>query len=152
MNQEIERKFLVKALPDGFDRTDGVPIDQGYLAVEPHGRQVRLRRKADAYYITVKGAPNGFARAELEVELSASQFDALWPLTRGHRLRKTRHELPLGSLTVEVDVYGGLNEGLLVVEVEFPTEAEAHAFVPPAWFGRDVSADSHYSNRILARE
>ena len=152
MNQEIERKFLVKALPDGFDQVPGVSIDQGYLAAEPHGRQVRLRKKGDSFYITVKGAPNGYARTELEVELTGQQFETLWPLTKGHRLYKTRHEVPLGELTVEVDVYSGGNQGLLVAEVEFETEAQAHAFVPPPWFGQDVSGDPRFSNRILARE
>ncbi len=152
MKQEIERKFLVKTLPPEFERSAGVAIEQGYLALEPHGRHVRLRKKGAAFFITAKGAPNGFARDELETELSPGQFDALWPLTAGRRLRKTRHEIPWNGLTVEIDVYGGINDGLVVAEVEFETVEEAHGFEPPEWLGRDVSGEAAYSNPNLARE
>lgn len=152
MKQEIERKFLLESLPPGFDAVRGKPIDQGYLAVEPHGLQVRLRKKGSEAFLTVKGEPNGYTRPETEVEITPEQFAALWPHTAGRRLRKTRYEVPLGGLTVEIDIYGGGNRGLIVAEVEFETEEEAHRFAPPGWFGRDVSGDPAYSNRNLAKE
>lgn len=152
MKQEIERKFLLNDLPPGFERAAGVEIDQGYLAAESRGRQVRLRRKGGAFYITVKSAPNGFVRDELEVELSREQFEALWPMTAGWRLRKTRYDVPWEEFTVEIDLYAGLNEGLRVAEVEFDSDEQARAFQPPPWMGRDVSADPALSNRNLARE
>ncbi len=152
MNQEIERKFLVKALPPEFDQTPGAAIEQGYLALEPSGRQVRLRKKGETLLLTAKGGNNGFSRAELEVELTPAQFETLWPLTAGRRLRKKRHDLPWREHTVEIDVYGGINQGLVVAEVEFATEEEARRFAPPAWLGRDVSGEAAYGNPNLARE
>lgn len=35
---------------------------------------------------------------------------------------------------------------LAMAEVEFPTAAAAHAFTPPAWFGREVTEDPAYTN------
>jgi adenylate cyclase len=152
MKQEIERKFLVKTLPPEFAQSLGADIAQGYLALEPTGRQVRLRKKGERFILTAKGANNGLTRAELEVELTAAQFEELWPLTAGRRLLKTRHEIPWKEFTVEIDVYGGTNEGLVVAEVEFTSEKEARCFTPPGWLGRDISGEAAYSNPTLARE
>ena len=71
-------------------------------------------------------------------------------MTEGRRVVKTRHEVPLGDLVAEVDVYAGDLDGLLTAEVEFPDEAAARAFVAPEWLGRDVTDDTRYGNRVLA--
>ena len=129
----------------------GTPLEQGYLAIEPEGNQVRLRKKGGSFSLTVKRG-EGLARIEHEVELTPKQFAALWPLTAGRRLTKQRFETPYAGHTIEIDVYGGKNSGLVVAEVEFETEEAAHAFVPPDWFAGDVSERAEYSNRNLARE
>ena len=149
---EIERKFLLRTLPPGFETLRGAPIAQGYLATEPDGRQVRLRKKGSSLFLTAKGAPRGYARQEIEIELTPAQFAALWPLTAGRRLAKKRFEVPFGGRVIEIDVYGGKHQGLVVAEVEFESEAAARAFAPPEWFAEDISARPEYSNRTLATE
>ena len=151
MNQEIERKFLLKQLPPHFDKMRGAPIEQGYLAIEPHGNQVRLRKRGEAVSLTVKRG-KGLVRAEHEIELTLAQFAALWPLTAGRRLAKQRFETPYAGQTIEIDVYSGKNSGLVVAEVEFESAQAAREFVPPDWFAQDVSERPEYSNRNLARE
>lgn len=42
-------------------------------------------------------------------------------------------------LTIELDVFEGHYDGLILAEVEFASEEEAKAFNPPAWFGEDVT-------------
>src|SRR6184192_1051567 len=86
-NREIERKFLLKRLPDKLKGSRCYIIDQGYLASESAGRQVRLRKKAKAATLTFK-VGRGSHREEREVRLSPKQFAALWPGTAGRRLRK----------------------------------------------------------------
>lgn len=54
------------------------------------------------------------------------------------------------DLTVEMDVFEGAYEGLILAEVEFPDEETALAFTPPEWFGRDVTFTGEYSNSRLA--
>src|ERR1700730_6959739 len=117
--REIERKFLVKELPPGLDRFRSYPIAQGYLANEPGGRHVRLRKKGKTASLTFK-VGRGNAREEREIQLSPEQFATLWPATRGRRLRKTRYEIPWKNLKIEVDIYHGRNQGLVVAEGEFP--------------------------------
>lgn len=151
MSQEIERKFLIRHLPAPLDSMKGTPIAQGYLSIEPQGNQVRLRKKGVDAILTVKRG-QGIVREEHEIALTPTQFEALWPLTTGRRLTKVRYETPYDGKIVEIDVYGGINEGLIVAEVEFETESAAEAFIPPEWLGKDVSNCPEYGNPYLARE
>ena len=144
---EVERKFLVTDPPD-LDGTESVEIAQGYLAIGPEG-EVRLRRKGSEPLLTAKRG-SGLSREEAEVAIDDTAFELLWPLTEGRRLHKRRHRIPHGDLVVELDVYEGELEGLLVAEVEFPSEEEAGRFEPPEWLGEDVTGDRRYLNETLA--
>ena len=144
---EIERKFLVAGKPP-LAPGAGARVEQGYLVVADDV-EVRLRRMDERFFLTVKRG-TGLTRAEHEVALTAEQFDALWPATEGRRLQKRRFEVALEGLTAEVDVYDGVLAGLVVAEVEFPTENGALGFTPPSWFGPEVTEDRRYGNRALA--
>ena len=150
MTKEIERKFCVRKMPD-LTACTAVEISQGYLSVGENGTEIRLRRKGERFYQTVKQG-KGVQRTEVEVELSRAQFDTLWPLTAGRRVEKVRYEIAEGIWTIELDVYRGRLKGLVVVEVEFETVDESSRFVPPLWFGRDVTDDDRYKNAILAHK
>ena len=90
---EIERKFLLRSLPPELDAAPARVIIQGYLALTQEGVEVRVRRKDDKTFLTVKHGAD-LTRTEVELPLPADGWDALWPLTAGRRLRKTRRELP----------------------------------------------------------
>jgi CYTH domain-containing protein len=149
MHREIERKFLVRELPEDLATYPSSKISQGYLVSTDEGLQVRLRSKNEKHTLTFKRGL-GHVREEREVALTAEQFDALWPATEGKRLVKTRYEIPFGDRLVEIDVYGGRHEGLVVAEVEFDDEESAIKFRPPNWLGDDVTGDPRYSNQLLA--
>jgi adenylate cyclase len=146
---EIERKFMVGE-PPGLEGTEWDDIEQGYLALGPSG-EVRLRRRSERLELTVKRG-GGLSREESEIEIDRDQFDALWPLTDGRRLTKRRHRIGHGELTIELDVYGGGLEGLIVAEVEFESESDADSFIPPDWFGTEVTDDHRYRNGALATD
>jgi adenylate cyclase len=147
---EVERKFLLAERPEGLERHPAQRLEQGYLAIDPAGSEVRVRRKDDKTLMTVK-AGIGLVRAEEEFAVDAERFERLWPLTEGRQVVKTRYLVPLvGGLTAEVDEYEGALAGLLTAEVEFADVASAHAFEPPAWMGVDVTGDPRYVNRTLA--
>jgi len=150
-NREIERKFLLKQLPERLKRARRCVIAQGYLAAEPGGRHVRLRKKGKTASLTFKVGRSAH-REEREIKLSAKQFAMLWPATTGRRLRKLRYELPWRNLLIEIDVYRGKHAGLVVAEVEFPDRATCRKFKPPSWFGREVTGEKRYSNVRLANE
>jgi adenylate cyclase len=143
---EIERKFIVATVPDGLLQR-GSTIRQGYLSIEPV--EVRIRSSdGETHELTLKSV-GGLRRAEVNVPLTREQFDELWPLVHGV-IEKARHDIELDGRVVEVDVYEGRLDGLVVAEVEFPSEREAASFVPPPWFAREVTEDSRYRNSALA--
>jgi CYTH domain-containing protein/8-oxo-dGTP pyrophosphatase MutT (NUDIX family) len=145
--REIERKFLVDRLPDGIDAYPRQRIEQGYLATGDV--EVRLRRADERTRLTVKGG-HGLVRTEEELAVDPERFARLWPLTEGRRIEKVRHRLEHGGRTVELDVYSGARQGLLVAEVEFPDEHAAAAWQPPDWIGAEVTGDPVYANARLA--
>ena len=138
-------------MPDRLEQFPHRQVEQGYLATGPKGLQVRLRKSGETLSLTYKRDDRG-ARIEREVELTPEQFAVLWPATLGRRLTKTRYDVPLGDCVVEIDVYGGKHEGLIVAEVEFANENSARSFRPPDWLGPDVTGKPRYSNVRLASE
>ena len=148
-SREIERKFLLKQLPENLKRARRYVIAQGYLATESAGRQVRLRKKGKTASLTFK-VGRGRSREEREIKLSPKQFAVLWPA--GRRLCKLRYEIPWRDRLIEIDIYRGRHSGLVVAEVEFPDRATCRKFKPPAWFGREVTGEKRYSNVRLANE
>jgi CYTH domain-containing protein len=147
---EIERKFLVAQVPGGIDAYPSREIEQGYLAVTDDV-EVRVRRYGERSFLTVKSSGNE-SRVEEEIEIDARRFGALWPLTGGRRIEKRRYRIPIGDLTLELDVYHGRLNGLRTAEVEFESLDDANAFTPPGWLGREVTDDPRYKNKRLAAE
>ena len=151
-NLEIERKFLLKRLPESMPESTAVMIEQGYLPGERLVERLRAvevgRRRT--YLRTVKvGA--GLVRTELEEETSAEMFKAMWPLTKGKRLTKRRHRVPHGKLTWEIDEF--TDRALVLAEVELPsadTDVEIPDWLQP-WVEKEVTGDVAYLNSTLAK-
>lgn len=145
---EIERKFLLTRTPD--EMPAGEPIEQGYLAIAPDGVEVRIRRRAGRSTLTIKSGP-AHVRVEEELDIDDRRFEALWALTEGRRIAKTRHLVPLeGGTVAEVDVFEGPHAGLLTAEIEFASTEASGAFAPPDWLGQEVTGDARYANQSLA--
>jgi CYTH domain-containing protein len=147
---EIERKWLVPDPPADLSAFPSKEIDQGYLAIDRDGTEVRVRRADGDATMTIKQG-TGRTREEEEFAIPGDRFDRLWPLTEARRVRKRRHLIPgPGDLTFELDRYRADLEGLNVVEVEFPDERSAESFQAPEWFGREITDDARYKNQALA--
>jgi adenylate cyclase len=154
MATEIERKFLV-AQDWSTGDLDPVPVRQGYLTDNGAGTEVRVRAHGQDRLMTVKrsrSSSGASVRTEIEFPVPEDVFDELWLLTEGQRVAKLRYTVPLaGALEATVDVYADRNDGLRVVEVEFPDEQAAADFTAPDWFGPEVTGDPRYGNRRLAQ-
>jgi adenylate cyclase len=148
---EMERKFLPQNLPGNLKNLPHQEIAQGYLVIGIDRSHVRLRRKGRVYSLTFKRGP-ARAREEREIRLQRAQFEILWPPTAGFRLTKTRYDIRWKNSLIELDVYHGSNEGLVVAEVEFADVKSYRSFRPPAWLGKEVTGVRHYSNVKLARD
>lgn len=144
---EIERKFLVKYVPYIISEYVHHEVSQGYIYTSP---VIRIRRSDDRFYLTVKS--DGFLkREEFEIDITEEAFKDLSLKCEGNIISKTRYKIPLeDGLTAELDVFHGAFEGLMYVEVEFPTEEAANSFIAPDYFGRDVTESEGYQNSSLS--
>lgn len=145
---EIERKFLPVKLPADLARYPFHQLEQAYLCTDP---VVRIRRSDDAYELTYKSR-GMLSREEYNLPLNADAYAHLRKKADGKIIKKTRYLIPLEhGLTAELDVFEGELAPLTLVEVEFSSEEEANAFVPPAWFGEDVTFDARYHNSQMSK-
>ncbi len=146
---ERERRFLVDEPPVGEVPSTGVELRQGYLTSD--GRHsIRVRDAGSSGCTLTFKAGTGAERTELEWSIERREFDAAWPYTVGRRIEKTRHRIPAGDHVIELDVFAGDLEGLVIAEVECASAEALAAFTPPAWFGREVTDDGSYNNAALA--
>lgn len=151
---EIEKKFLLRQMPDHLESYRKKEVEQGYLCVSP---VVRIRKSNDNYILTYKGK---WGTEDIHLDASVNQ-EMEMPLTReaylhmrkkidGHLISKTRYLIPLpDGHTGELDVFHGRLEGLYFIEVEFADAEDAEHFKQPDWFGENVSKDERYTNSYL---
>ena len=145
---EIERKFLIPVLPEKLETYPHRRIEQAYLCTEP---VVRIRRQDEDYILTYKST-GMMAREEYNLPLTKEAYEHLKEKADGIVLSKTRYLLPLpDGLTIELDVFDGTYEGLWLAEVEFESIEQAESFVPPVWFGEDVTYSGKYHNSVLSK-
>ena len=143
---EIERKFLVKQLPKNLSDYPCLQIEQGYLTTDP---VIRIRRQNEDYILTYKGR-GLMVREEHNLPLTKEAYETLKPKIEGVLITKKRFCIPFDPYTIELDLFENDHAGLIVAEVEFPSEAEALSFTPPDWFGEDVTQKCEYQNNYLA--
>lgn len=145
---EIERKFLIKNLPEALESYPCYQIEQAYLCTDP---VLRIRRKNEQYILTYKG-PGFLVREEHEFPLKGESYQQLLKKAEGNLIKKMRYKIPYGNHTIELDVFDPPFAPLVLAEVEFSTEEEAEAFQCPNWFGEDVTYDPAYTNAAMSRQ
>lgn len=149
MNNEIERKFLVKNYDISLS-SEQIKIIQGYI-FSNNGKVVRVRTFNDKAYLTVKFRKTGLTRGEFEYEIPYD--DALIMLENccnGNILEKTRYIHYYKNKKWEIDIFEGKNEGVILAEIELSSEDEE--FDKPDFILCEVTKDSRYSNHNMAKK
>ena len=149
-NKEIERKFLVKG---NFKQhaTNSFKIVQGFLSSVPE-RTVRVRIKENKGFLTIKGIGNktGISRYEFEKEISINDAKDLLEICEKGVIDKTRYIVPTNNnLFFEIDEFHGDNKGLIIAEIELPTENTP--FEKPKWLGKEVTGIVKYYNSAISK-
>ena len=174
MGIEIEKKFLVKELPEKLNEYPCHLIEQGYLNVHP---ALRVRKEDDRYYMTYKGTDDsyeGIGKVEYNLPLDQASYEHLITKADGNVITKKRYLIPInedaftddylrdhaelakniaeGKIIIELDVFEGVFDGRILAEVEFPDEDSAANYHPASWFLEDVTGNLKYSNSTMSRE
>lgn len=147
---EIERKYLVKS--DDFKSvfSKKSEIAQGYLSSVAE-RTVRVRIKGEKGFLTIKGIGNetGISRFEWEKEIAVDEAKQLLKLCEKGVIEKTRYEVNYQNHIIEIDVFHGENEGLILAEIELKDENET--IEKPDWLGEEVTNDKRYYNSYISQ-
>lgn len=157
MATEIERKKFLLRKEDAAQRVMSSDrsffLNQGYLDEKGITRVRTMRDTSDGEtsgFLTIKGRGK-LVRSEFEYEIPVEDAEELLAMCKAS-LEKTQHLYRLDSQSVaEIDIFKSSLAGLYLVEVEFETEEQANAFVPPPWFGSEVTKDPRYTNANLAK-
>lgn len=159
---EIERKFTIKELPADLENYSFHHIEQAYLNTDP---VIRVRRQDDDFYMTYKGK-GMMAREEYNLPLNRESYYHLREKADGTIISKKRYLIPLQhpqvtpgghlppadyTLTIELDVFDPPLAPLIIAEVEFGSTEAAENFLPPDWFGEDVTYNPAYHNSTLSK-
>jgi CYTH domain-containing protein len=158
---EIERKFTVKTLPENLAQYECKQIEQAYLNTDP---VVRIRKEDNQYYLTYKGR-GLMVREEYNLPLNEQSYYHLRDKADGNIISKKRYVVPLSgvdsngqrsadvpTLFAEIDLFDPPHAPLIIVEVEFPDQETANDFIPPDWFGEDVTMKREYHNSFLSKK
>ena len=154
---EIERKFIPDKLPDNLDKYPYQRIEQAYISSNP---VIRIRHKtdynpetgnADTHYILTVKSSGMMARQEFELELSEDSYLNLRTKISGNIISKKRYVIPLDKgLKLELDIFEGVFDGLIIGEIEFPSEEMAKKYTPPAYLAEEVTYDTRFHNSTLS--
>lgn len=155
---EHERRFLVGE-PQILEGHEGHEITQAYIWSRG-GYAVRVRRtqarnseghlEDTLYLLTMKGPRdvNG-SRIEEEFEIRNEQLARDIINSTDTVVSKQRFAIVSEGNTFEVDVFSGLNQGLIIAEFE-ASERDVALLRKPWWAGTEVTADPRYNNENLA--
>ena len=146
MGIEIEHKYLVK--DDSYKRLScsSSTIRQGFLSRDPE-RTVRVRVRDDQGFITIKGKGDGAAHPEFEYEIPLDDALRLLGLCEPPVIEKTRYIVMHDGNRWEVDEFHGNLEGLVLAELEVPSED--YRFSLPPFVGQEVTGNPKYYNSQL---
>lgn len=153
--KEIERKFLIadqadKKLMFPFTATSYF-IHHGWLpGTVILERFTKNSQNGTEFWRAIK-AGTGLERIEAQERITSELFEAIWPLTLGKRVHKTRFCVPEDNLLWEVDLFN--DRELMLAEIEIPT---VETLVPiPTWLQpfiiREVTNEPEFLNVNLAK-
>lgn len=149
MGKEIERKFLVTNRKYR-EISNSELILQGFLSIDKK-RVVRIRIKEGEAFLTIKGKGKGLVRQEYEYPIPVQDAqEMLDEICLKPYIKKSRYKVYIGSVLWEIDEFLGVNEGLVIAEVELDNENQQIEL--PDWIGEEVTEDEKYYNVNLIKK
>ena len=153
MRVEHERKFLIKKLPEDFEYTDKIEMEQCYLNKKSDSIEIRIRKYVDnRCYFDLK-QDGDIDRCEIfSRKITTNEYDELKKSAKSI-LSKTRYKKYSYLLSIFFDVFH--ESDLILCEVE-STNPENNwivdEYIPENWFEREVTGENEYKNRNIAKD
>ncbi len=145
---EIERKFLLRDESWRLQADAGMIMRQGYLSNNSKS-SIRVRIGGEQANLNIKSSTPGTVRREYEYSIPVAEAEEfLADLCHELLIEKTRYHVDVSGFTWEIDVFSGVNRGLIVAEIEL--DEVDQDFPRPPWLGREVSDEIRYYNSHLA--
>lgn len=151
---EIERKFLLKSLPDNLNTCEAFHMEQAYISTSP---VIRIRKRVHSksgekdFILTIK-SKGLMSREEHELNISPDEYNNLIKKAEGNIIKKTRYLVPCeNGLLLELDIFEDMFEGLIMGEIEFPDEGSAKKYTPSEIFSEEVTFDKNYGNSTMSQ-
>lgn len=149
--EELERTYLLKELPSGFEGTRSEEMLDIYIPSSVEHPVLRIRKIGEKYEITKKEPlkeGDASCQHETTISLTKDEYDELCGLP-GKRVQKTRFYYQENGIEYEIDVFRGNLEGLVLVDVEFPSLKEKGAFAVPAWCLAEVTQEKFLAGGMV---
>ena len=144
---EIERKFFINGFPTDLELLSEVEIEQGYISIEP---EVRIHKAVDLttgktdFRLTLKGEGE-LTRTEIKTDVKEDFYEEALHLLPASMIQKHYKAYKLGEWVLEVaQVDPQTSHGFFYAEIEFQTEAQAKAFIPPSYLGEEITYNEAY--------
>jgi CYTH domain-containing protein len=136
MANEIERKFFLKSLPSDIDLTSKTTYERHFLKIGPD-EELRIQRKGDKYFLERKAINSKLSSTKSVTPISIEKFNELRQDAVASIERDSYKVSNIQNATIKV--YQGRFEGLIRLEVEFQSVADATHFSPPDWSGIEIT-------------
>lgn len=148
---EIEKTYLAKYIPVELSTLRSKAIKDVYIP-DTEKPTIRLRQNGDKYEMTKKvqvSEGDASAHTEYTIPLSGGEFMVFTELSK-KTVEKTRYYYEYLGYTIEIDVFSGLLQGLVVVDVEFPNSEAYEAFTMPDFCLVDITQEDFIAGKYLA--
>lgn len=154
MNREIERKYLVKYIPNDLKFEKIVNITQAFVYRDfktmVRIRKIQNKKTDDLKYVytlktksslDVERKNNNISNLyEIESNINEEEYTQLLNNKISKAIIKNRMVAPIDkNLKVEIDVYDDYLDGLVTAEIEFKNEEDAENFIKPEWLAEELS-------------
>jgi CYTH domain-containing protein len=142
---EIERKWLVKDMPD-LSKISGTLFERYFVFIND-GTEIRVQKNGEIYEFERTVKTSQLSNEKEVLEITAAEFNYFKSLTNRAVIRDCY--ILDTKPAIEVKIYHEVYEGLVRAEVEFATEAAAKAYISPDWFGVEITDNELGMDRKL---
>ena len=135
MSKEIERKYLIKQMPN-LKNIKPIRYERYYIN-DNIDNQIRVQKKADKFIIETKTKISDIEYKKEKQEITEQEFLKLIKNCKKVIIRDSYliNENP----NITIKIYHETYKGLVRAEVELSNEDEYRNFEIPEWFGKDIT-------------